>query len=180
MDVHGYAIRPATPSDVAVLPDVERAAGLLFKTYPGDLGIPDEMYDSPNSVETFSAACLAGHLWVATASGGEIVGFALVVEIEGYAHLDELNVLPSHGRKGIGSALLTTVCAWAKDVGYSAVTLRTFRDVPWNAPFYRRLGFRIVDSSALSAAHVALEASEQQRGLRTDIRVTMANGQEGV
>ena len=86
-----YDIRLATSEDVAVLPEVERLAGLLFKTYPGDLGIPEEVYEHPNSVETFAAAQRAGRLWVATTSGGELVGLALVMEIEGYAHLDELD-----------------------------------------------------------------------------------------
>jgi len=49
------------PEDVAVLPEIERLAGLLFKTYSGDLGIP-ELYEAPNSVETFAAAQVAGRL----------------------------------------------------------------------------------------------------------------------
>jgi GNAT superfamily N-acetyltransferase len=121
----------------------------------------------------------AGRLWVAAASGGTPVGFALIMEIEGYAHLDELDVLPVHGRQGIGSTLLTIVRAWAKDTGHPAVTLRTFREVPWNAPFYQRRGFHVVESAALSAGHLRLEASERQRGLRTDIRVTMAHETAG-
>jgi GNAT superfamily N-acetyltransferase len=174
MNSPGYDIRRATLEDCAVLPEVERVSGLLFKSHAGDLGIPDAMYEEPNPVETFAAAQRDGRLWVAAASDGEIVGFALVVDIEGYAHLDELDVLPLHGRRGIGSALLARVCSWAKDTGYAAVALRTFRDVEWNAPFYQRRGFRVVDSAALSTAHLGLEASERQRGLRTDIRVTMA------
>lgn len=167
-------IRSAIPADVAALPEIERLAGYLFKSWPGDLGISEEIYENPNSVEAFAAAQNAGHLWVATASGGKLVGFAMVLEIGGYAHLEEIDVLPAYGGKGIGSALLARVCSWAKDSGYPAVTLRTFRDVPWNAPFYQRRGFRIVDSVALSSAHLKLEALERQRGLRTDIRVTMA------
>src|SRR5687767_2756637 len=124
MNSSGYDIKLAKPEDVHVLPEVERLAGLLFKTYAGDLGIPEEMYEAPNSVETFAAAQRAGRLWVATESGGELVGFALVMEIAGYAHIDELDVLPLHGGQGIGSALLATVCSWAKDMGYPAVTLR--------------------------------------------------------
>ena len=66
MNSRGYDIRLAMPEDVAVLPEVERLAGRLFKTYPGDLGIPEEMYEHPNSVETFAAAqkartSLGGH-----------------------------------------------------------------------------------------------------------------------
>jgi len=174
VELPGYDIRLAIPEDVAALPEIERLAGLLFKTYPEDLGIPEAMYEEPNSVEAFAAAQAAGRLWVATTAGGELVGFALVIELDGYAHLDEIDVLPSHGGQGIGSALLAAVCSWAKDTGYRAVTLRTFRDVPWNEPFYQSRGFRIVDSSVLSAAHRGLEASERQRGLRTDCRVTMA------
>jgi GNAT superfamily N-acetyltransferase len=180
MTAPAYALRLALPEDVALLPDVERRAGLLFKTYAGDLGITDQMYDDPTPVETFAQAQRAGRLWVATASDGTLVGFALVVEIAGYAHLDELDVLPLHGGQGLGSALLATVCSWAKDTGYAAVTLRTFRDVPWNAPFYARRGFRVVDSAALSQAHLTLEASERDEGLRTDIRVTMAYATTGL
>jgi GNAT superfamily N-acetyltransferase len=166
-------IRPAEPEDVAALPEIERVAGLLFKTHPVDLGIPGDVYERPNSVETFTAAQRAGRLWVAHGSGGEPIGFALVLDIAGFAHLDELDVVPSSGRRGIGSALLATVCAWARAAGYPAVTLRTFRDVPWNAPFYQRRGFQIVETADLSAEHVELERSEKQRGLRTDLRVTM-------
>ena len=104
---------------------------------------------------------------------GNPIGFALVLDIGGYAHLAELDVLPSHGRQGVGSALLDAVCTWARSAGYPAVTLRTFRDVPWNAPFYARRGFRVVDSAQLSPEHVGLEVSERRRGLRTNIRVTM-------
>ncbi len=170
----GYTIALAGSGDVRVLPQIERAAQVMFQVYPGDLGIPEELYDLTTPVETFEAAQRLGRLWVATASGGAPVGFALVDELAGYAHLDELDVLPDHGRRGIGTALLAAVCSWARARGYPAVSLRTFRDVPWNAPFYRSRGFTVVESAALSQQHVVREAMEQQRGLRTDIRVTMA------
>jgi GNAT superfamily N-acetyltransferase len=174
VELPGYKIRLATPEDVTALPEIERLAGLLFKTHPDDLGIPEALYEEPNSVETFAAAQAAGRLWVATTASAELVGFALVVELSGYAHLDEIDVLPLHGGQGIGSSLLAAVCAWAKDAGYPAVTLRTFRDIPWNAPFYQSRGFRVVHSAALSSAHGELETLERVRGLRTDRRVTMA------
>jgi GNAT superfamily N-acetyltransferase len=170
----GYEVRLALPADVEGLPEIERLAGLLFKTHSEDLGIPEEVYSSPNSIDAFAAAQRERRLWVASGPSAQPVGFALVVELEGYVHLEELDVLPSYARQGIGSALLAAVCSWAKKSGYPAVTLRTFRDVPWNGPFYQRRGFEVVDSATLSPGHVALEASERQRGLRTEIRVTMA------
>ena len=51
-----HDIRLTGPGDVARLPEIERLAGLMFKTYPEDLGIPDEVYARPNSVEAFTEA----------------------------------------------------------------------------------------------------------------------------
>jgi GNAT superfamily N-acetyltransferase len=170
----GYEVRRATPSDIAVLQDVERTAALLFKTYPGEAGLTEEIYREANSVETFENAQRAGRLWVAVTPTSEVVGFALVMEIAGFAHLEEIDVLPSHGQQGLGSALLSAVCSWARTAGYPAVTLRTFRNVPWNGPFYLRRGFRVVDSSDVSKHHLDLEAAERKRGLPTELRVTMA------
>ena len=168
-----FEIRRARAEDVAVLPQIEHLAGLLFATCEEDLGLSDDMPGQLIDLETFAQAQQAGFLWVAVA-GDEVIGFALVSEVGGCAHLDELDVLPEHGRRGAGSALVAAVCEWATGEGYAAVTLRTFRDVPWNAPFYERRGFRSVESAALSPGHVALEARERERGLRTDLRVTMA------
>jgi len=179
MDRQSYQIRRAVAEDVPFLPDIERIAAMLFKTYPSDLGLTEENYEHVGSVETFAEAEQSGRLWVATVASGNIVGFARMTELSGYAHLDELDVLPSHGRRGIGSALLSAVCSWAKERGYPAVTLRTFRDVPWNGPFYRGRGFHVVEGARLSTSHLALEASERRRGLRTDLRVTMAYNTAG-
>jgi GNAT superfamily N-acetyltransferase len=175
----GYEIRRAVRADIDCLPEVERAAGALFDAYRGQTGMTDDVIANVNSIETFEKARETGRLWVAVAPGGQVVGFALVVELGRYAHLEELDVLPSHGQRGLGSALLDAVCSWAGNAGCSGVTLRTFRDVPWNEPFYQRRGFKIVGSSELSPEHVELEACEQQRGLQTDRRVSMVYSNVG-
>lgn len=72
------------------------------------------------------------------------MGFACVDVLDGAAHLWQLSVHPSAARRGIGTALVEGVCDWARSHGYPAVTLTTFRDVPWNAPFYSRLGFDVL------------------------------------
>lgn len=166
-------IRLARPEDVAALPQLEVAAGLLFKTHPGELGISDEMYEYPNEEALFAAAQEEGRLWVASV-GEAVVGFALLREVGGAAHLEEIDVLPAHGRQGIGGALLEAACAGARAAGYPIISLRTFREVAWNAPFYARHGFRIVESASLSPAHLALEDEEEASGLRRSLRVTMA------
>jgi GNAT superfamily N-acetyltransferase len=86
-----------------------------------------------------------GRAAVVLVSGRPAQGFACVDIVDGVAHLWQLSVLPSLGRRGIGRALVRAVCDWASSHGYPAVTLTTFRDVPWNAPFYARLGFWVMD-----------------------------------
>ena len=169
----GYAVRQAVPGDITGLPGIERSAADLFIPYLETLGLTTEGLTHTNSIADFKRAQQAGHLWVAIEPQGQPVGFALVLEIGDYAHLEELDVLPTYGRRGLGSALVNTVCTWAKTEGYLAVTLRTFRDVPWNGPFYQRCGFQIVASAQLSAIHVELEAREESRGFLSDLRVTM-------
>jgi GNAT superfamily N-acetyltransferase len=170
----GYQVRLALAEDLAYLPEVERQAGTLFYDHLERTGLTKESLANVNSVENFENARQAGRLWVAASPSGDAIGFALVLEIGGFAHLDEIDVLPSCGRQGLGSALLDAVCRWAQQAGYPAVTLSTFRDVPWNAPFYQRRGFRVVAPSELSDDHVQLVVSERRRGLRTDLRVIMA------
>ncbi len=51
--------------------------------------------------------------------------------------------------------LLERVIESARQMGYPAVTLTTFREVPWNAPFYTRLGFAMLDELTLPAGLAA-------------------------
>jgi GNAT superfamily N-acetyltransferase len=168
-----YSIRLAQPADVPTLPAVELEAATLFADYEEETGLGPAALAVTNTVEEFRAAQEAGWLWVAAGSDDRAVGFALLVEIDGFVHLDELDVLPAHGRQGLGSALLATVCAWAEANNYGGVSLSTFRYVPWNAPFYARRGFRVLPAGELTPGLASLVASERARGLRTDLRVVM-------
>jgi GNAT superfamily N-acetyltransferase len=82
---------------------------------------------------------------VVLVSGTPPVGFASVEIVDGVAHLWQLSVHPAAARRGRGGMLLEAVCQWAASNGYPAITLTTFRDVPWNGPFYARHGFRVID-----------------------------------
>ena len=69
------------------------------------------------------------------------VGFIQVLEVDGLAHLEQLSVLPRDGRRGYGRRLVEAASSEARRRGYKRITLRTFADVPWNAPFYATCGF---------------------------------------
>ena len=107
-------------------------------------------------------------------AGESPVGFAHVQVLEsGSAHLEEIDVHPDHGRRGLGTSLVNAVCGWAGKEGYAAVTLSTFRDVPWNMPFYARLGFEEIAPADRTPALRAVVAAETRKGLSPDRRVTM-------
>jgi GNAT superfamily N-acetyltransferase len=169
----GYTIRLARAEEVDSLPAIELAAAGLFNDLAEELELGPLSLESVTQVEDFEQGCKAGSLWVAADSDDRPVGFALVQEIDGLAFLVELDVHPAHGRRGLGSALLATVCKWARRAGFAAVTLSTFRDVPWNGPFYARRGFRALDEGALSPGLLGIRERERKRGLRTDLRVIM-------
>lgn len=46
-----------------------------------------------------------------------------------------------HGR-GLGRALIQHAADWARANGRTRLSLTTFAHIPWNAPYYARVGFR--------------------------------------
>lgn len=162
-------IELARPEDVAVLPEIEREAAVLFS----GLDLPQSVLESVCDLEDLVEAQEEGLLWVARLGGGAPVGFALIELLDGVPHLDEMDVRPAFGRRGVGARLLGAVLAWARDAGHAEVTLSTFRDIPWNAPFYAKHGFRPMGEHEMSAALRANAADEARRGLDPAARVTM-------
>ena len=88
-------------------------------------------------------------------------------------YVEEMDVLPTHGRRGLGARLLGRVCTWAEAQGHAAVTLSTFRDVPWNGPFYRKHGFRDLEPAEWTPGMRAIREKEAQHGLHVEARVFM-------
>ena len=165
---HRYEIAPARPRDVPHIAPIELAAARLLVGHA-----PEAVLEEVTPTEHLRAAQRDGRLWVAL-SGNVPVGFALVEMLEpDAAHLEEIDVHPDHGRRGLGTHLVRSVCRWAEARGAGAVTLTTFRDVPWNMPFYARLGFEEVDSAHLTPALCEVVADEARRGLDGTQRVVM-------
>ncbi len=94
---------------------------------------------------------------------GTIVGFVHVLESGEIAHLEQISVLPEHGRRGYGRRLLEAAMDEARSRGFERLTLRTYADVPWNAPFYAGLGF--VETEPMTDFHKSLVDVEERLGL---------------
>ena len=166
----GYRVRKASAADVPALMEAESAAAERFAGHP----LGERFMATPTSEADFRAALAEGRLFAAEAPGGRTVGFAVAGEVGGLAHLEEVSVDPAHGRRGVGEALVGAVIEWARERGHRAVTLTTLESVPWNAPWYRKLGFRNLSPQELSDPLRALLAAEAERGVgRPPERVAM-------
>jgi GNAT superfamily N-acetyltransferase len=163
-----YRIIIARPRDVHRLAAIERAAASLLRDHA-----PPSILDESTPESEFRDAQADGRLWVAVADDIP-VGFALVEMLgEDLPHLEEIDVDPLHGRRGIGAALVRTVCEWVSRRRFSAITLTTFRAVPWNMPFYARLGFQEIPADRLRPELTAVVQDETARGLDPRARVVM-------
>src|SRR5437867_332412 len=140
-----YRIRLARPDEVPRLREIEDEAGTIFS----GLGLIDEALDVSFPLDDLARLVGVRQVWVGCLSDDLPVGMVIASVREGAVYIEEMDVLPEHGRRGLGANLLGCVCAWAKAQGHAAVTLSTFRDVPWNGPFYRKHGFRMREMPAL-------------------------------
>jgi GNAT superfamily N-acetyltransferase len=80
-------------------------------------------------------------------------------------HIDEVDVMRARQRQGIGRRLLATAEGWARAEGLKALSLTTFRNVPWNAPFYASFGFREWEPEDMPACIRQALALEAAKGL---------------
>lgn len=161
-------LRAGTEADIDALLEVEhRAAALLLGHGAYDLFAMHSL-----SPENLQDGITNGILHVAEV-GGQAVGFALCGMVDGQAHLFEMDVIPEHGRRGVGSALLESVCSEAEECGFSAMTLTTLRDVLWNAPFYAKRRFSDLSEEEWGEQLAEIVARERMLGFPMQLRVVM-------
>ena len=124
------------------------------------------------SVEDLVVAIEGRLLWVACAEGSTVVGFVATEVFADSLHIAELDVLPDYGRQGVGAALLKQVWLQAEKSDMHWITLTTFDNLPWNAPFYQKHGFAVPDSLELFPHLQNILEAERRSGLQH--RVAMA------
>ncbi|MFI7424655.1 GNAT family N-acetyltransferase [Nonomuraea sp. NPDC049684] len=154
-------VRWADPGELAGLISVELAADKLFEqagiVFPPGTTMVEDVTDATSVL----------------VEGDPPAGFAIVGRVDGNLHLDQLAVHPDHMRQGIGGRLVEAVADHARAVGAPAVTLTTFRDVPWNAPWYERHGFAVLPEAEWGPELRALVEHERELGIEVAPRVVM-------
>jgi GNAT superfamily N-acetyltransferase len=162
-------IRPARVDELAALQDIERAAGRCFY----DIGMAEIADDEPLGLEELAEYQRAGRAWVAVDGTDHPVAYLVADLIDGNVHIEQVSVHPDNARRGVGRSLLEHVAGWAATEGVPALTLSTFAQVPWNAPYYILCGFRILDETQLTPGLRAIRRREAEYGLDLWPRVCM-------
>lgn len=162
-------IRLAVPTDAPRLPDIERSAGQIFRKIPGLEWIAD---DQVMTAEQHLPAIAAQTVWVGC-EDDMAIAFLSAQQSADTLHIAEISVHASAMGQGLGRALIKTAIEAARLAGFSAVTLTTFRDVPWNEPYYQRLGFKTLHTHQLDTHLAGILADEIKDGLPKERRCAM-------
>ncbi|MEV0250982.1 GNAT family N-acetyltransferase [Nocardia sp. NPDC050712] len=154
-------IRQASESDLPVLQDIERAAGKPF----AGIGMQAVADDDPPTLATLREFQRAGRAWVLPDDTDHPIAYLVLGLVDGNAHIDQVSVDPDHAGHRIGKGLIDHAVRWAKDQDLQAITLTTFTEVPWNGPYYERLGFHYLAPGAETPGLRELRAAESTHGL---------------
>jgi GNAT superfamily N-acetyltransferase len=162
-------IRDAGAAELPVLQGIDVATGQMFR----DIGMPEVAEYDPWPLPDLEHSRAAGLLWVIPGDAGEPVAFLMGSQVDGCLHVEQLSVDMGSARRGLGRTLLEHAARRAAADGRPALTLTTFEHVPWNAPYYARLGFRILDDAEVAPGLRAIRRREAEIGLDRWPRVCM-------
>jgi GNAT superfamily N-acetyltransferase len=158
-------IRDAQAAELPLLQDIDVATGQMFR----DIGMPEIAEYGPWTRPDLEHSRAAGLLWVIPDDAGQPVAFLMGDLVDGCLHVEQLSVHPGSARRGLGRSLLEHAAADA----VPALTLTTYAHVPWNAPYYSRCGFRILDDAEVTPGLRAIRQREAAIGLDRWPRVCM-------
>lgn len=153
-------IRAPRPDEIRLLPQIENAADRRYAR----AGLTWVIDMPPASMASLEKGRRRGMLWVAASPSNRVTGFALMKLVGGKAWLDQLSVLDTWQRRGYGTALIDRTAATARALGFDVLHLSTYRDVPWNGPYYGRRGFEEVSRAEWPRAFRAQIMVENSHG----------------
>lgn len=122
-------VRIAQKSELSKLPLIEKSADSLFEEA--------EIKNLPpvaSLEELKNSDCII-------VIGNPPKGFIRIDAVDNNAHIEQLSVDRNFMGKGLGGTLLEAAVDWARVNDYSSITLITFKNIPWNGPFYKKHGF---------------------------------------
>ena len=134
-----FEIRPARPTDVARLQQIDIATGAQF----AEVGHP-ELDDGDHIPHDVALSAIDANCLFVADAGAHVLGYVYVTRSDGELCVGQISVDPTVQQHGVGTALMRHVMRRAADVGERSIVLSTQSDVVWNRPWYETLGFRVV------------------------------------
>jgi ribosomal protein S18 acetylase RimI-like enzyme len=168
-------IRPARADDLPRLVAIEVAAGAPFRS----LGMDSVADDAPPAIDHLASFQSAGRAWVVPDDDDLPAAYLLLAVVDGAAHIEQVSVDPAFAHRGLGRDLVEHAARWAEAAGHTALTLTSFAEVPWNGPYYQRLGFCVVAAEEQGPGLRGLREQEAARGLDRWPRVAMRRSLRG-
>ena len=151
-------IRPGRPADLPALDAVEQSGAETFTAF----GQPLADGSPPTPPDQRAKALQAGLLWVADDADIGVIGFVAGEITDDGLYIEEVDVVMERQKQGHGRRLIQAAIDWARTERLPAVTLTTFRHIPFNAPLYASMGFDLLDAPTPHLA--ATLADEVARG----------------
>lgn len=167
--VNSQTTRHGRLDDLETLQEIERAAGAVFTDY----GMSVIAEDDPPSIESLAEYCQDDRLWVYRDESDHPVAYIIADVIDECGHIEQISVHPDYSSMRIGHTLIEAVADWASNRKLQAITLTTFSEIPWNAPYYERLGFEVIPEAEHSPGLQRVRHEERAHGLDRWPRVCM-------
>lgn len=164
-----YRVERGRASQAAQLQQIELVAGARFR----EIGMADVADHEPTPKAIFEDRAEVGQLLVACDDTGEIAGFLIWSPKDGMAYIEEVAVHTAHGGRRVGAQLIDRLAQDARG-RFPAITLTTFRDVPWNGPYYAKLGFKEFPRDQAGPDHAQSWQDQADVGLDMSRRLFMS------
>jgi predicted N-acetyltransferase YhbS len=161
-------IRLARPEDLDALSAIEADADLRY----ADSAHPE--FASGSTIPRSVLERAIARQWIIVAADDDrVVGWVLLTRSGDEMCVGQISVRRDAGGRGIGAALLKTVAASARGMGYRSVVLNTQNDVAWNRPWYERLGYVVVKPADWTDDMHEITREQTESGLDWSTRVHM-------
>lgn len=161
-------IRLASADEIHKVAPLEQAAGEVFRT----IGMDAVADDPPIAESILLQAVEEQRLWFAV-EYGVLKAYLLGDFLPQSLHIEQVTVHPDAARRGLGALMIESVSADPRSRERGLITLTSFANVPWNAPYYERIGFLDIAESEWPEGVAEKVAAERESGLAAWPRVVM-------